>query len=156
MSDFKLTRPHVLKVFEPLQETDDIERRNTFFADSVVPDVKWTITGQAHSLIGTRNSIQEHNDISDNQISKRLDGPIKFVVTRVIVDGDRSDDGWWTSVELRGEATRRTGLDYNNEYIWLTRFNDQGKIVEIRSYFDTLLSEMVLAEPAYDEDDGRE
>ncbi|KAH6986350.1 hypothetical protein BKA56DRAFT_670515 [Ilyonectria sp. MPI-CAGE-AT-0026] len=148
MADFKLTRPHVLKAFEPLQETDDIARRNSFFSESMVADVKWTITGQAHSLVGTRNSIQEHSNMSFDKIDKRLEGPIKFVVTKVIVDGERADDGWWTSVELRGEATRRTGMDYNNENVWLTRFNDQGKIVEVRSYFDTLLEEMVLAEPA--------
>ncbi|KAH7011290.1 hypothetical protein EDB80DRAFT_891134 [Ilyonectria destructans] len=117
MADFKLTRPHVLKAFEPLQETDDIARRNSFFSESIVPDVKWTITGQAHSLVGTRNSIQEHSNMSFDKIDKRLEGPIKFVVTKVI-------------------------------NVWLTRFNDQGKIVEVRSYFDTLLEEMVLAEPA--------
>ncbi|KAH7149040.1 hypothetical protein B0J13DRAFT_523697 [Dactylonectria estremocensis] len=148
MSAFKLTRSHVIEAFAPLQETADMARRNAFFSDSVVPDVKWTVAGQAHSLIGTQNSMKEHADATFNKIGKRLDGPIKFVVTKVIVDGDKADDGWWTSVELKGEATRRTGMDYNNEYVWLTRFNDQGKIVEIRSYFDTLLSEMVLAEPA--------
>ncbi|KAH8673133.1 hypothetical protein BGZ61DRAFT_591638 [Ilyonectria robusta] len=76
MADFKLTRPHVLKAFEPLQETDDIARRNSFFSDSMVPDVKWTITGQAHSLVGTRNSIQEHSNMSFDKIDKRLEGPI--------------------------------------------------------------------------------
>ncbi|KAH7148281.1 hypothetical protein EDB81DRAFT_882714 [Dactylonectria macrodidyma] len=148
MSDFKLTRPHVLKAFAPLQETTNMTLRNTFFSDSVVPDIKWTVAGQAHSLVGTQNSMQAHADATFNEIGKRLDGPIKFVVTKVIVDADKADDGWWTSVELKGEAMRRTGMNYNNEYVWLTRFNDQGKIVEIRSYFDTLLTEMVLAEPA--------
>lgn len=39
------------------------------------------------------------------------------------------------------------GKAYNNEYVWLTRWNDEGKIVEIRSYFDTMLSEEALADP---------
>ncbi|KAF4977664.1 hypothetical protein FZEAL_5854 [Fusarium zealandicum] len=148
---FTLTRAHVLTSFAPLLETADPCRRAVFFTDSVVPDVKWTITGHAHSLVGTRNSIAEHCDTSFNQMRKRLVAPIKFVVTRVIVDAERREDGWWACVETRGEAMRKTGEHYNNEYVWLTRYNDEGKIVEVRSYFDTLFAEQVLAEPAVDE-----
>ncbi|KAK7421478.1 hypothetical protein QQX98_002177 [Neonectria punicea] len=147
MSSFKLTRAYILKAFELLQETQDLALRNSFFSEYVVPDVKWTIAGRAHSLVGTWHSLREHNEASFNHLGKRLVAPIKFVVTRVVVDGERAEDGWWACVEISGEATRRTGLDYNNEYVWLTRFNDQGKIVEVRSYFDTMLSEQVLAEP---------
>ncbi|KAI5461967.1 hypothetical protein BGZ63DRAFT_403245 [Mariannaea sp. PMI_226] len=101
----------------------------------------------AHSLAGTSYNIKDHAEKSFNRLGKRLVAPIKFVVQRVIVDAEKSEDGWWACVETKGEATRKTGADYHNEYIWLTRFNDQGRIVEIRSYFDTMLAEEVLAEP---------
>ncbi|KAK7426251.1 hypothetical protein QQZ08_007281 [Neonectria magnoliae] len=132
--------------FNPSKKTEDLALRNAFFSEYVVPDVKWTIAGRAHSLVGTWHSLWEHNEASFNHLEKRLVAPIKFVVTRVVVDGERAEDGWWACVEVLDEATRRTGLD-NNENVWLTRFNDQGKIVEVRSYFDTILSEQVLAEP---------
>ncbi|KAF4458641.1 ketosteroid isomerase [Fusarium albosuccineum] len=109
MSSFRLTRSHVLSSFAPLFETSDLARRNVFFTDSVIPNVAWTITGHAHSLVGTRYNIEDHCNISFNQLRKRLVAPIKFV------------------------------------------YNDEGKIVEIRSYFDTVFAEQVLAEPATEE-----
>lgn len=42
---------------------------------------------------------------------------------------------------------RRIGAPYNNEYVWLTKWNDEGKIVEIKSYFDSAMSEELLNEP---------
>ncbi|KAF7561200.1 hypothetical protein G7046_g2960 [Stylonectria norvegica] len=151
MVAFKLTKAYVLTVFAPLQETTDLTLRNSFFTNFVVPDVKWTITGTGHSLAGTRYNLQDHSDASFAKLGKRLIAPIKFVVKRVVVDQERDVDGWWACVETRGEATRKSGVEYNNEYVWMIRFNDEGKIVEITSYFDTHLSEQVLAEPAGDE-----
>lgn len=40
-----------------------------------------------------------------------------------------------------------TGQAYNNEYVWLTTWNDEGKIIHIRSYFDTLLAQQTLEDP---------
>ena len=147
MSTFKLTKAHVHHVFASLLETDDLSVRNVFFTDHMIPDVTWTITGTGHSLAGTRYNLQDHSNASFNNLGKRLTGPIKFVVKRVVVDAEREENGWWACVELKGEAMRKTGKEYNNEYIWLTRFNDDGKIVEVRSYFDTLFAENVLQEP---------
>ncbi|KAG8411250.1 hypothetical protein J3459_016462 [Metarhizium acridum] len=78
------------------------------------------------------------------RLGRNLKGPIRFTATRVIVDAEREEDGWWCTVETKGEATRTTGQPYDNEYAWLMRWNDEGKIVEVRSYFDTMLSEKVL------------
>lgn len=72
------------------------------------------------------------------------------MVTRVIVDAEPVRDengaigGWWACVETRGEAVTKTGERYDNEYAWITRWNSEGRIVEIRSYFDTLMAEHVL------------
>ncbi|KZZ94277.1 hypothetical protein AAL_05244 [Moelleriella libera RCEF 2490] len=82
-------------------------------------------------------------------LSEKLQEPIKFTVTRVVVDAERDVDGWWCAVETRGEATRATGEPYNNEYAWLMRWNDEGKVDEIRAYFDTMLSEEVLRGPDF-------
>lgn len=69
----------------------------------------------------------------------------------MILDAEPTQDGegkggWWACVETKGEATRKSGGAYNNEYMWVTRWDAEGKIVEIVSYFDTMLAEMVLRE----------
>ena len=144
MPSFVLTKDYVLRAFAHLSETKNLELRNKFFADFMVPDVIWTCAGSAHSLAGTRYSIESHAEATFNRLGKKLDGPIEFSVLRAIVDSDRADDGWWSAVETRGKATRTNGEPYENEYAWLLRWNDDGRIVEIRSYFDTMLAEQVL------------
>lgn len=147
MASFNLTKAHILKTFAPLAETSNLAHRNTFFA-TVSPSVTWTITGTAHSLAGTRHTLQSHSDASFNRLGPRLRGAIRFVVTRVVLDAEPEADGSrWACVETTGEAVRKTGERYDNEYIWLTRWDREGTIVEIRSYFDTLLSEQVLLDP---------
>jgi ketosteroid isomerase-like protein len=144
MAGFVLTKAHVLKAFSHLSETKDAEHRKKFLTEYVDPNVIWTCTGSAHSLAGTRYSVKEHDEATFKRLGKKLQGPIKFIPTRVVVDAEAEDDGWWCVVETTGEATRITGEPYDNEYAWLMRWNGDGKIVEIRSYFDTLLSEKVL------------
>lgn len=144
MPGFVLTKDHVRKAFSHLGEIQDLEHRKKFLTEYTVPNVTWTCTGSAHSLAGTRHSLQDHEDATFKRLGRNLTGPIKFTATRVIVDAEREQDGWWCTVETKGEATRTTGQPYNNEYAWLMRWNDEGKIVEIRSYWDTMLSEKVL------------
>ncbi|KND88356.1 hypothetical protein TOPH_06975 [Tolypocladium ophioglossoides CBS 100239] len=148
MSGFTLTKAHILQAFAPLAETHDPAARERFFSESVDPNVTWTITGSAHSLAGTRHSLQAHADATFNRLGKKLRGPIKFTVARVHIDAEPTEDGGrWACVETVGESTRKTGEPYNNEYMWLTRWNGEGRIVEVRSYFDTMLSEEVLQGP---------
>ena len=40
-------------------------------------------------------------------------------------------------VEFRGEATQLNGKPYNNQYLWIMIFDDQGHAQEIREYLDT-------------------
>lgn len=143
MSQFILTKEHVVQAFSPLAEIDPAARA-PFFTNSMVPDIIWTITGSAHSLAGTRTNLQSHSDATFKRLDEKLRGPVKFMVGRVIVDAQASEDGWWACVEAKGEAMTNSGENYNNEYVWLTRWNDEGKIVEVRAYFDTMLSEQLL------------
>jgi ketosteroid isomerase-like protein len=47
-------------------------------------------------------------------------------------------------VEFRGEATQLNGKPYNNQYIWVMIFDDQGHAQEIREYLDTRLVQEVF------------
>ncbi|KAG5926543.1 hypothetical protein E4U42_003165 [Claviceps africana] len=143
MPPFVLTKALVCQAFAHLAETEDLAVRGQFNS-YIDPDVVWTCAGSAHSLAGTRHGLRAHGAATFDRLGRHLRGPIRFAVTSVVVDAEPEEDGWWCSVEARGEATRVDGRPYNNEYVWLMRWDGRGKVVEIRSYFDTMLSEQVL------------
>lgn len=58
---FRLTKAHLLAAFAPLAETQDLTHRNSFFERHVHPEVRWTVAGGAHSLVGTRIGPAEHS-----------------------------------------------------------------------------------------------
>ncbi|KAL2214590.1 hypothetical protein CC79DRAFT_1328491 [Sarocladium strictum] len=150
MAPFKLTKSHVKSSFSPLLETTNLPLRAVFFNNSVRQNITWTITGSGHALAGTRHTIQDHSEASFNRLLKLLERPIRFEIVRVIVDSEPAEKeeggGWWASVEMVGYADRKTGGPYNNEYAMFVKYDDEGKIVEIRSYHDTALAETLLAE----------
>ena len=47
-------------------------------------------------------------------------------------------------VEFRGEATQLNGKPYNNLYLWIMIFDNQGHAQEIREYLDTKLVQEVF------------
>ena len=47
-------------------------------------------------------------------------------------------------VEFRGEATQLNGERYNNLYLWIMIFDNQGHAQEIREYLDTKLVQEVF------------
>ena len=48
-------------------------------------------------------------------------------------------------VEFKGEATQNNGKPYNNNYLWVMIFNEDGHAFEIREYLDTGLVREVFA-----------
>lgn len=65
---------------------------------------------------------------------------------RIILDAEDEEDGTrWACVETKGEAWTKLGEEYFNEYVWLTRWDGEGRIVEIRSYFDSAMADYILS-----------
>lgn len=58
---FRLSKSYVDEAFKHLEDTDDLSNRKAFFTNYMVPDVKWYMAGSAHSLAGTRYSIESHS-----------------------------------------------------------------------------------------------
>ena len=146
----RLTKTLINRAFSHLSETSDLAYRNKFFKDYMIADVKWTIAGGAHSMAGTRYNQEDHANISFNVLGKKLKSPICFKVRHIVMDADGTLDedegnGHWASVELVGTAEKISGGIYENEYVWLTKWHD-GRIIEVRSYHDTHLAEVVLNE----------
>lgn len=48
-------------------------------------------------------------------------------------------------VEMRGEVKTKSDSDYNNEYCWIFKFNDN-KVFSITAYYDSLLVNKTLSE----------
>ncbi|PSR97363.1 hypothetical protein BD289DRAFT_480207 [Coniella lustricola] len=137
-----LTKDYIRDAFKLLEEVDDLSQRNSFFEKFVVPNVKWEITGTAHDMAGTRHNLADHSAASFDKLGKKLSKPIKFVVRSVILEAETR----WASIECQGFTTRLNGKPYQNDYVWLTEWNDEGKIFHVRSYHDTHLAEIVLHE----------
>ncbi|KAK7028617.1 ketosteroid isomerase [Favolaschia claudopus] len=47
-------------------------------------------------------------------------------------------------LEVESQATQRNGNPYNNRYVWILIFTDEGKVVKIREYLDTALVQEVM------------
>lgn len=45
----------------------------------------------------------------------------------------------WATAELRADCECINGRDYNMSYAWCVRFDEGGKIVQVRAYLDTKL-----------------
>ena len=48
-------------------------------------------------------------------------------------------------IEMKGEVKAKSGADYNNDYCWIFRFQE-GKVVNLTAYYDSLLVDKTLAE----------
>ena len=59
MTAFTLTKEHITKAFGYLEEIDDLQKRNIFFKEYIIPDVTWEIAGTGHVLAGTSYNLAD-------------------------------------------------------------------------------------------------
>ncbi|KAL8824324.1 MAG: hypothetical protein Q9191_005132 [Dirinaria sp. TL-2023a] len=106
------------------------------FSARVAPNVETTIVGDDHHFAGTHKGIDaltKHNrdralDIID--VSKG----IKLDIVRVIGGGESP----WATVEMKTQAKAKSeGKKWNHEFVYIVRFDLDGKITKIRAYYDT-------------------
>lgn len=103
-------------------------------ATVISQDIEAIATGTC-LLSGTRN----HADIcaAAGLLGLMTKGGIEFKILAVTAEEDR------VAVECEGHSTLVTGQPYNNQYHFLFFIRD-GKIVRVKEYFDTLLTENLL------------
>lgn len=77
-----LTKEYIHQAFKHLEETQDMAHRNEFFTQYMLEDVKWEITGNGHSLAGTRYSLADHSAASFNRLGENKPGHADFLVHR--------------------------------------------------------------------------
>jgi hypothetical protein len=70
MGEFELEEAYVRTALSPLAETKDMAVRSEFVRQYLVHDVEWTVTGSAHSLVGTRHNIEDHFAATFNRLGR--------------------------------------------------------------------------------------
>ena len=101
------------------------------FFQHVADDVHWTVLG-THPLAGCYTSKQEFQEATFAWLGKLFDTSLKLCTRQVLVDGDQA------AVELFMRATTKRGMQFNNDYCWICRFQGE-QIVEVRAYLDSAL-----------------
>jgi uncharacterized protein len=125
---------HVKQIFTALANGDG----PTFF-NSVAENVQWRVTGTDNPLSGDYTSKSQFVSATFQRLGKLMEGPMKLEIVHVMVDGDMA------AVELKANATAKSGTKFANEYCWVCRFEGE-KIVQVRAYLDSALVKRVLEE----------
>ena len=129
-----VTEEFVRADFAPWQ-TDD---PSPYFAN-LPENVNWIVTGKDHPIAGHFKSKTEAIQVF-SRITSKLATPLECKLVNVMTSGD------WGIVEMTGHATTKGGNSYDQELVWLCRYED-GKCVEVRFYTDTLAYKNLFDEP---------
>jgi uncharacterized protein len=106
------------------------------FVDSLANDVTMRITGQyswSQTFKGKEALFQDLYGYLGTLLAEGR----RTIAHRFLADGDH------VMVEGVGEMKTKAGVPYNNDYCLIYRLKD-GKIVEIREYCDSALTEKIL------------
>ncbi len=106
------------------------------FFQHVADNVSWTVLG-THPLAGLYTSKHDFQEATFARLGKLFDGSLKLFTRQVLVDGDQA------AVELFARATAKSGVQFNNDYCWICRFQGE-QIVEVRAYLDSALVAEVI------------
>jgi uncharacterized protein len=108
----------------------------TALVDALADDVTMRVTGQyswSRTFKGKAVLLRELYGYLNTLVAEgRRAIPLRF-----IADGDH------VVVEARGDMKTKAGVRYDNEYCLVYRLKD-GRIVEIREYCDSVLTEAIL------------
>jgi uncharacterized protein len=110
----------------------------TFF-NNVADNVSWRVTGTDNPLSGQYNSKSEFVTKTFHRLGALMQGKMCLQVVKILVDGDMA------AVELKANATAKSGSDFANEYCWVCRFEND-KIVQVRAYLDSALVKRIIEE----------
>ena len=111
---------------------DGLSRGSTeSFLRHVSDDVDWTVMG-THPLAGRYRTKESFRAATFDRLEPLMRAGMRLIVEHVLVDGD------WAVVELRSEATTKSGKPFENCYCWVMRF-ENGLVTQVRAYLDSAL-----------------
>ncbi len=130
----KITEDYVAGLFERLRSGD-----SGGFFEKVSDDVRWTVMG-THPLAGDYRSKENFLSHSFRRLNPLLKEGVVLKVKSLLVKDATA------VVEMESLSTARNGKPFNNSYCWVTRFDEEGVIVEVRAYVDSALVQRLIDE----------
>ena len=110
------------------------------FIDAMSNDVNWTIPGTSAWSKTWRGKDSLRRDLF-RPLFAQFAGPYRNRASRFVAEGDV------VVVECKGDVATTRGARYDNDYCYVCRFDDVGKLVAITEYMDTALVDRVLTPP---------
>jgi len=110
-----------------------------FCDDYFAEEFSWTICGTS-LLSGHYNDKEDFFSKVINRLNNHIlpgwtmDIKANYTVNNVFI------------IEMVGSARTKSEKDYNNEYCWILKFNDNSKITNLTAYYDSLLVNKILNE----------
>ena len=120
-------------IFRSLESGDGAE-----FFTHVADKVDWTVEGH-HPLAGHYHSKAGFLAGTFEKLGMVLPHGTQLHVTHAMVCGD------WAIVELASLATAKNGLQFDNKYCWLCKFENE-LIVTVRAYLDSAMVQRLFDE----------
>ena len=124
------------EIFAAAGNPDPAARDRSLFTASLADDAKWVVTGQyswSRTFAGKPSILGDlHGHVRSLLVERS-----RTVAHRFIADGDH------VVVEARGDNLTKAGVRYDNDYCLVFRL-ENGKIKEVREYFDSVLTEKAL------------
>lgn len=122
--------PNIYQIEEIFSNRDTPSVFNAHLADHV--DV--TVVGKDFHISGNYKSKQAfHEEIFARVAAALKEETIRTEVVRVIGRGDSA----WAAVESLATATSKYDTPYHVEFVDLVRFDSQGKIAQMKEFFDS-------------------
>ncbi|KAK5117465.1 hypothetical protein LTR85_008850 [Meristemomyces frigidus] len=110
--------------------------------ERISPNVDWTVMG-THPCAGRYTTLKDFQDDTMVRLGKIMKEPgICLKVRNVIGGGDQE----WATVELVADAECKSGLKFDNTYAWCMRFDEAGRVVEVRAYLDSWMVKQAIEE----------
>jgi uncharacterized protein len=110
------------------------------FIDAMSDDVSWTITGTSPWSKTWRGKDSLRRDLF-RPLFAQFAGSYRNRASRFVAEGDI------VVVECKGDVATKSGARYDNDYCYICRFDDAGKLIAITEYMDTALLDRVLTPP---------
>jgi len=106
------------------------------FLESIDPNIKLTTTGHKHEFAGELNGKDEILAKHVGPMMAMLDkenAPPQREVVRVVGGGDSA----WAAVDLKTTSTTKKGKPWIHDTAYFIHFTSEGKIDEMRAFYDT-------------------
>ncbi|RAK96484.1 uncharacterized protein BO80DRAFT_366248 [Aspergillus ibericus CBS 121593] len=105
------------------------------------PFLSWTVMG-SHPLAGHYEKLSLFIVNSEGRLYNALAGQPTYTLVNV-VGGCESE---WSVQEMRMQAVAKNGRILDEINIWATRWDTEGKVVQVRSYVDGWATAMIIHE----------